>query len=264
MGCSRKGKSVLKRLVTTSTVEQFEPYSEWQLGIGVDDLMLVIKRKSVQTAGTAPVFNVKPAIQIALVRPDDPGNWVVISNLGPYTGPGESNTAVINISALTTGNFFFRVGVSYYLSGTTPTSGQADVEVEAVYTQCGSLIGSMTQELQAFNTSTNSFVAITGWVLAMDAQQVCAAYIVSNLVNNFRCRLVYRTADTSTQVTSAWLDIAGGLTYVSANGETTTADQTLSITTAMYVQFGLAFSQSTPGAAPGQATVSTAVAVRRT
>lgn len=264
MSCAKINRGVTKRLKTSSTSdEQFEPFTDWIPAIGVDNVQLVIKRKSVQLEGTAPTWNVQPAIQVALVRPDNPDAWAVFTGTGsPYVGAGESQTDVQSIAGTTGGKMFVRFGVNYYLGGTSPTYGEADVEVVTAYTQCGHLVGAMTQELQVFNTTTDSYVAITGWLPAIEAQKVVAAFVISGLLGNFRCQLAYRTAIASIQVPSSWALLEGAV-YRTANGETTTGEITLSITSKMYVQFGIAFSQSTAGSAPGQATVSTSVAVRR-
>lgn len=261
MGCGKTGKSVTKRLVTTTTDEIFEPFTDWMLGIGVDYVRMVIKRKNVQVAGGAPTINFKPAMQVAQVRPDDALAYVDIAGIGPYAGAGESQTSEQNIATTTAANFWVRFGVSYYLGGTTPTSGQADVEAQVSYTACGSMVGSMTQELQVYNTTSNSFVAISGWVPAVDADKVVAAFVITNIGSNFQCQLAYRTAATSIQATSVW-NLIG--TVQNANGETATTELALSLSGQMFVQFGLAFSQSAAGAAPGRASVSTAVAVRKT
>ena len=263
MACGKTNKGITKHLVTTALVEAFKPFGEWEPAPGLDKYKMVIKRKSVQLAGTAPTFNIKPALQVALVRTDNPSDWAVIAGLGPYVGVGESNTEVIDVSSLTAGRFFVRPGISYYLGGTAPTHGQADVEVQVSSVQCGSIIATMTQDLQAFNTITDAFAVCSGWVPAIDADKVLAAFVISGLLNNFRCQLAYRTATTSIQSPSAWA-LLEGAAYRTANGETTTGEIVLSIGGQMFVQFGIAYSQSTAGAAPGQATVSTTVAVRRT
>jgi hypothetical protein len=261
MGCAKTGKNVTKRLSTLTTEPIFEPFSDWMPAIGVDNVKMVIKRRAVSLTGTAPVFNVKPAIQVALVRTDYPDAWANIGALGPYTGAGEDCTSTQDISDSTGGKFFVRFGVSYYLSGTSPLTGQADVDVTVSYTQCGSVVASMTQELQAFNTTSDSFKAITGWISALDADAVVAAFVASNVANNFRWKLFYRTATTSIQTPGAWNSLEAS--YRSTNQEDTTGEVSLSIGAAMYVQFGVGFSQSTAGSAPGQITLSSAVAVRR-
>ena len=113
MACAKTGQPRSKRLVTTTTIETFEPFTDWTLGIGVDKARWVIKRKNVQVNGGAPTFNVKPAIQVALVRADNPNDSAVISGVGPYTGAGEDNTTEQNIASLTASKFFVRFGVAY-------------------------------------------------------------------------------------------------------------------------------------------------------
>ncbi len=262
MGCGKTGQPTTRRVRTTVTAEQFEPVTDWMPATGLSDVKMVLKRKSVQLGGTAPTFNVKPAIQVALVRPDDPGDWAAISGAGPYTGAGESNTTVLSVAATTAGKMFVRFGFSYYLGGTAPTDGQADVEVQVSYLSCGSIVGTMTQELQAFNTTTDSYVAVTGWIPAIDVSKVNAAFVIAGLSGNFQCQLAVRTAATSIQAPSTWSKLEGA-SYRTSNGETTTSELTVTAGSDMFVQFGVAFCQSTAGAAPGQATVSTAVAVRR-
>ena len=113
MPCGKTGRPTMKRVHTTTTIERFEPFTDWMPGVGLDKVKMVIKRKSVQLAGTSPTFNVKPAIQVALVRPDNADDWAVIAGVGPYSGAGESNTGEINVAATTAGKFFARLGVSY-------------------------------------------------------------------------------------------------------------------------------------------------------
>ncbi|MBM4367604.1 MAG: hypothetical protein FJ102_15440 [Deltaproteobacteria bacterium] len=141
---------------TTVTAEQFEPVTDWMPATGLTDVKMVIKRKSVQLTGTAPTFNVKPAI---------------------------------------------------------------------------------------------------------DVSKVNAAFVIAGISGNFQCQLAVRAAATSIQSPSSWSKLEGA-SYRTANGETTTGELTVTAGSDMFVQFGVAFCQSTAGAAPGQATVSTAVAVR--
>lgn len=262
MSCGRTGQPITKRLQTSVTAVRFEPFTDWMPATGMDKVKMVIKRKSVQVSGTAPTMNFKQAMQIALVRPDDPDDWAIIGQANVLVGPGEDNTGVLDISGATAGKMFVRFGIQYFLGGTAPTNGEADVEVQISTVSCGAIIGSMTQELQAFNTTTDSFVAITGWIPAVDAEKAVAAFVISDLANNFRCLLVYRTAETNIQMPGAWISLQG-TNYWNQDGETTTGEVTLTVGSKMFVQFGIAFSQSAAGAAPGRASVSTSVAVRR-
>jgi hypothetical protein len=228
MGCARTNNGVTKRLSTTTADPRFAECTDWMPAIGIDKLKMAIKRKSVQlVGGGAPTFNVKPAIQVALVRPDNPDTWAAIAGVGPYVGAGENNTGVMDVSSITGPMYFVRFGASYYLGGGA-TQGEADVELIVSYTQCGSVVGTMTQELQAFNTTSDSIVAITGWIPAMDAEKVIAAFVISDIANNFRCQLAYRKAETNIQDPSAW-SILEGASYRTANGETNTRLLTLTV-----------------------------------
>lgn len=261
MACGRTSQPVTKRLHVSNLVEQFEPFSDWGPATGVDSARMVIKRKSVTSAGTAPVLTIKPAYRIALVRPDNPGAWTVIAGFS-YTGAGENLAAGIDASAFTAGQAWIQWGISYTLSGDAPTDAQADVEVTISLTSCGSSVGTRTQELTTFNTTANTFGAITGWIPAIDVAKVVAFFIITNIQNNFRCQLCYRTAETNIQSTSAW-GLLESTNYRTTNDETSTTELTMSLSSVMYVQFGIAYGQSSAGAAPATASVTTSVSVRR-
>lgn len=116
--------------------------------------------------------------------------------------------------------------------------------------------------LNTFNTTTNTNVAVTGWMAALGVDAVVAFFIITGLANNLRCQLCYRTAATSTQIPGAWT-LLEGANYRIADGESSTTQLTMSLTGVMFVQFGIAYSQSSAGAAPGTASVTTTVWTRR-
>ena len=260
MACGRTDGPVSFRVNITNTVAVYFPVTAWIPATGVDKIKLVIKRKSVQLNGVSPTFNVKVAAQVCPVRTDNPDSWQEIAGYGPYTGADESCTGEIDVSSLTEDQLFVRFGVSCYLGGTTPVNGQADLEVQVSYVSCGGIVGSFTQELRAYNTTSDAYVAVTGWIPAIDAAKVIAAIVLTGIAGNFQCKLVYRTAATRIQYPGSWTSLEA--VYHTAN-ESNTALQNLSITDVMFVQFGLAFSQSSAGSAPGQATASVVTAVRR-
>ncbi len=262
MACSKTPPPRTKRVRTSTTARQFEVFGDWMAAVGLDNVKMVIKRKSVQLTGGAPTMTFEPTIQTAQNRPDDPGAWAVISGASSYTGAGENNTGVLTVAAATAGKAWVRFGAAYTLGGTTPTDGQADIEVHVSVLSCGNSVGTRSQELQAFNTTTDSFAVVTGWVPAVDVDKVVAFFVITNLLGNFRCQLAYRTAATSIEAPGAW-NLAEQA-YRNANGETTTGEIALSLGSEMFVQFGVAYSQSSAGAAPGQASVTTSVSVRRT
>lgn len=258
--CGRTDGPVSFRVNIANTVSVYFPVTAWIPATGVDKVKFVIKRKSVQTNGVAPTFNVKAAVQVCPVRVDNPDNWQEIAGVGPYSGAGESCTGEIDVSATTEDQLFVRFGVSCYLGGTTPVNGQADLEVQVSYVSCGGIVGTFTQELRTYNTTTDAYVAVTGWIPAIDAAKVIAAIVLTGIAGNFRCQLAYRTAETRTQDPGSWTNLEAG--YHNVNESNTTLLD-LSITDKMFVQFGLAFSQSTAGSSPGQATASVVTAVTR-
>ena len=60
MACGTTSPPVTKLLHTSTTVEQFEPFSSWQPAVGLDKVKMVVKRRSVNLAGTSPVLTLKP------------------------------------------------------------------------------------------------------------------------------------------------------------------------------------------------------------
>jgi hypothetical protein len=260
-GCAQTLPTFKARVHATNIIEQFLETGGFQPGVGLDKIRIVVKRKSVSTAGTAPTFTFKPAYRLALVRPDNPGSWSAIAGQSGWTGSGEG-FADIDVSSLTTGQAGIQFGISYQLSGTSPTDGQADLEVTISYISCGTNVGTVTQELNTFNTTTNTNVAITGWLPTLGVDYVVAFFMIAGLANNLRLQLCYRTATTSFQAAGAWT-LLEGASYRTADGETSTTQLSMSLTTVMWVQFGIAYSQSSAGAAPGTATVTTTTWVRK-
>lgn len=102
-----------------------------------------------------------------------------------------------------------------------------------------------------------------GWIPAIDVDKVNAAFVSSGISGDFRCQLAYRLAATNIQTPGTWNKLEGS-TYRTTNGESTTTELTVPAGSDMFVQFGVAYGQVTASSSPpGQATVSTAVAVRR-
>ena len=266
MACARTDAPVSQHVHVTNSAGSFYAVTGWMPATGLDKVKMVLKRKSVQLAGVSPTFSVRPAMQVAVVRTDNPSDWAVITGSSTYSGAGEDNTGVLDVSADTEDVMFVRFGFTAFLGGTTPTNGQADVEVQTSVVSCGRLVGAWTQELNVYNTTSNAWVAVTGWIPAVEADKVLAAFVLTGVAGDFRCLFGYRSAATNTQlVTTGWTSLEG-TTYRTTAGESNTTLLTLpSLAGDMFVQFGVAYSQSSAGLAPpGQATVSVATAVRRT
>lgn len=261
-GCSDTSSPVTKRMQASNPVEQFVPFTNFRPAVGLDAVRAKITRKSVTTAGSAPTLTFKLAYRIAEIRPDNPGSWQTIAGFS-VTGAGEDMVDV-NCASITAGNQWVQWGISMTLGGTTPIDGQADVELVISSQTCGSSAGTRSQELNTFNTQTNTFVAITGWLPTLGVDKVVAFFIISGLANSLRLQLAYRKATTSTQSPGAWA-LLEGAAYRTGDGETSTGEiGSLGLTTSMYVQFGIAYSQVTAANTPGTASVTTTVWTRRT
>jgi hypothetical protein len=99
------------------------------------------------------------------------------------------------------------------------------------------------------------------WLPALDVEFLKAALVVTGLIGNFRCRLTYRTAETSPEVPGAWTTDFG--TEYSADGEYPLSDtQLANLSGVMWVQIGLEVYLST-GSALGHANVNVALSGRR-
>ena len=260
-GCTNTSQPKTLRLHATNTTEQFEAFTGFLAAVGLDAARFTLKRKSVSTAGTAPTLTFKIAYRIAQNRADNPGAWNVIAGFST-TGAGE-DLIDVNCASITAGQAFIQWGVSYTLGGTAPTDGQADVELTITTQTCGASAGTRSEDLTSFNTTTNTFVAISGWLPTLGVQAVVTFFTICGIAGNLRLQLCYRTATTSTQSAGAWT-LLEGTNYRSTDGETTTGEIALSLSTVMWVQFGIAYSQSSAGSAPGKASVTTSCWTRRT
>ena len=103
------------------------------------------------------------------------------------------------------------------------------------------------------------FEPLTGWIPAIDADKVKAAIIVSGVDGTIETKLYYQTATAVVQTTNSYAEVE--TTWTSGADERCTGDTALSIASAMWVRFAMAYKM--PSGTVGQATVSVAVATRR-
>lgn len=162
---------------------------------------------------------------------------------------------MIDLSASTSANMYFRLGVQFASSSGL---SESDLTFQVSYEACGSIVAMETHELIA--TSTSAVVkSIGGWMPAITADKVKAAIIVSGIQGaNFQVQLVYRTATASREDPGSWTSLD---TLRTGAGEFAVSDQTLSIGGQMWVQFGIKYILSSGSL--GGATVSTTIAVRK-
>src|SRR5262245_4383731 len=116
--------------VNTTSAKQYEWYTPWQIGPGVDNVSIVLKTKNIVSAPST-VFTWRPCLQVALVRTDNPST---ITELGTaQTGENEYPTGKISVSTQTNAAMWFRLGVVYYMSASG--TGSADVGFQASWLQ---------------------------------------------------------------------------------------------------------------------------------
>ncbi len=261
MPCGILTPSITKHLASTFTGAnslRFEPYTDWFPVIGLDVLKAILKLR-----GVTNQFQGQLAFQTAVCRTDNPDAWATLDQMTS----SDRCTGVLNVTSALAGKFYVRFGIGFNISSGS-TNSQADVTLQLSYDACGLVAGGVTLQALAPDTS-NYFAPVTGWLQAIDAVKVLAAILVSGALNNFQCRLTYRTATTDTGVvTDNWAVVNLEAGWHAGNGEFNTGTLTLPtgvgqtgrIDDKMWIQFGLQFSVSSGTA--GQATVSVATAVR--
>lgn len=191
-----------------------------------------------------------------------PDDWAIVTADSGLTvaGEGRDCSAALGVSGLTAGKAWVRWGVAFYMDSEQGTTapGAADVTLSVVTVACGSMVGSWRGSLVS-SVTADAVVPVTSWVPSVWAQKVMAAFIVASASGNFRCRLVYRVAETSTDAPGSWQDTTD--TNVAGNSERNTGNLTLTLGSNLMVQFGVAYSSSS-GTSVGEVAVS--VGVRRT
>lgn len=261
MPCGAVTALVSRHLATTLSgvnSPRYEAYTDWIPVMGLDKIKALLRLQ-----GLTNQFQCQLAYQTAAVRTDQPDAWSTLDQMTTV----DRCTGVIDITSATAGKFYIRFGIAYNLSSGS-TNSQADVSLQVSYDACGAIVGSTTLQLLAPDTS-NYYMAVTGWIRAIDAAKVRAAILASGVVGNFQCRLTYRTAqiDPAT-VSDNWGTVNIESSPHAGNGEFNTGELTLPtgpgqtgrIDDKMWIQFGIQYSCSSGTA--GQATVSVATAVR--
>lgn len=253
MSCSKLTKEVSKTLTNSSVTLTEEYFTDWMPAIGVDSLWVTQKVTNMSVVA----LNYQPIIQTARVRTNKPGNSSSFDS--SRTTAVESCTGPEDVHTTTEGQMYFRLGVQYKASAAG--LAKADLAYQAVYTQCGKVADSWSGHLEASSTDER-FQAISAWMPSSEAEKVMVALIISSLTGNIQFMLTWRTATTSTEAPGAWITSPNAeAAWHTANEETTTAQIATSITTDMWVQFGLRYKLSS--GTFGQADVATATCVRR-
>ncbi len=248
--CGSPAATIQQALTAYSSDTVYAWFTGWRVCIGLANVDSVLKRRAV--TGN---FQSRPTIQFAPTRTDNPDAPTLLdSQMRAGAGEAYSTDDVTSAGA---SKFFYRLGVAYSLS--SGTGGRADVDASFVDDKCGGPIGNYAGELTTLSDTTD-VIAITAWMPARLAAKIKAALNCVDLTGNFRYRLVYRTAATSTEAPDAW-DTAFD-TWRSAAGEANTGELTPTITNKMWIQFGIAYGNSS-GSALGRASVYAMLAGRK-
>lgn len=249
MSCNSVTPVISKRLVTVSTVQAFEWYTDWIPAAAITRIQSVLKSK-----GVSGNIAVQVAIQTASIRPDDPDSPSVVGSV--LSGAGELSSSVADVTAPFSGKYFVRFGVAYGLTG--GTLAQGDVSLLLAYDMCGSVVGS---QVLAFATSSNTdaFIPITTWIPSLSTEKV-RAVVVATGSTSLQWKLSYRTAATSVEAPNGWqsnLEVSyHGL------GSVNTGDLSPSLGSDMWIQFGIQYCSSS-GGAMAFGNLTTTVSVRK-
>lgn len=224
--------------------------------MALDAVMVVLRAKAASTV----YFQGQVVMQVAAVRTSSPGAPILKGSVQTTTTNTsfEYNTGELNVLADTSGAMFVRFGVAYNFTAGQAQS-QADVEIEVSGVQCGEVAGSGIWQL-ATTTVDDQFQAVTGFLPAILVAKVRAAAMCTSLSGNFRWRLAYRLAATSSEAPGAWAPLTdNNAPYVA--GEVNTGDLAITVGSNMYVQLGILYDLSSAGT--GQASIAIAIGVRR-
>lgn len=250
--------SITQRMYTNGTGLVFVPVTDWGPAIGLDTLMAAIIVTSMYTASGNTKAQL--AVQTASVRTDAPDAWAVVSVTGgglSVVGETHGASAELTVSSLTASKAWVRWGVAFSLDTGATGPGSADVTFTASGVCVGKMIGSWRGQLVSSVTS-DATIAITGWIPVVWAKKVMAPMLVTSASANWRCRLRYRTSESSTSAPGNWTDT--GDTDHSGNQERVAVDNGLSLGSNHFVQFGLGYSSSS---GTSIADISITVGVRR-
>ena len=243
--------AIQKRLDCSTTSLTYVWFTNFFPCIGVDKAKAVLKNRAV--SGN---FQSQLCVQYASVRTDMPDAPSAVGS--PLVGAGESCTGVVDIATDTASKLYMRVGVAHSLSSGSSLGG-ADVTLDLSYVACGRIVSTVSREYLAYSTTSVS-QAISGWLPALEVEEIKVGVVVSGLTGNAQWRICWRIATTSTEAPGAWTTTESFRN--TNNTEVNTGEITISAASDMYIQIGAEVSLSS-GSTPAQVTLVTALAVRR-
>jgi hypothetical protein len=241
-----------ERLSSWGATAVATPFTEWIPCVAIDTIQVAMIMAALATAGTGAVAQL--AYQTATVRVDNPDAWASIPGGLSLSSAMGNASGSITISGVTAGKTWIRFGILFSASGTAPAA--ADVSLALSYVDLGGMLGSWRGPLTA-TVANDSFMAVTGWVPALLAQQVMAAVQVAAATAGFQHKLVYRLATYSQNLAGSWVAAEAN---VGGNCERNTGRLPLTLGANMWIQLGIAWSTS---GATATADVAISIGARR-
>lgn len=262
MACSRALKPMTFILSTDTTEVQYVFTDAWVLVSAAS----VLDATPLQRAVTGN-FTSKPAIQMAAVRPENPGGPGAMA-AGSYTG-STGYTLFHEAGFVTSGMMWARAGSAYKLSAAGGL-GTAQVTLQPYLFGCVEQLGGGELSIQPGTVSgtDENFVTLTGWSPAAGLQKVLAAVLVTdNLSTYLEYQLVVRSC-VDTRSPNAWQTAEAAFTNPSvANSERNTGELSIpsgcNLTSNALVQVGIVWRRKAGSAGNPRATIQAIVAATR-
>ena len=209
-------------------------WGPWMPCIAMD-----LAQATMKVANCANAVQVAGAMQLAVARTDKPAApSAPIGTVRSTDNEYFISPADFAVAAAIPGYCWIRFGVAAKVS-TGPNQGRADVAFQQSYLQLGKLLPPWTGSLVATD-ATKLYQATSGWMPAINLSKFVATITIGDIAGGLIIDFAFRTAATDPSNPDSWTTGLLALT-LTANGETTSLERTLSITGKMWVQFGLCY-----------------------
>lgn len=161
MSCSRELPPWDLSLTITSATTGYIWENMWNPTMGVTTVDFMADVRNVSAVGGAgPGISLKPALQLAAVRPDRPAAGAILAAGSAITTNGTTHYQ----ETLSAGAYFFwRRGFSFKLTGIGATFGAAEVKLYTCFRACGSVFSPREVVFNPTDDNTDaSYFPLTG------------------------------------------------------------------------------------------------------
>lgn len=163
--------------------------AQWYPVTGVGKVDFTADVRNVTVVGTSAGVSIKPAIQYATTRTDRPGTGGVISDGVAITG---NDLKHYQQTLAGSGEFFFRRGIGYQLTG--GTFARAQGLLYTAFNTLGQVLPAQEIVFQPLNVTAAVSVFPLGGGRAIPAQGVSAAKLVAITMGNLNNTLQWQVA----------------------------------------------------------------------